>query len=131
MMDTLLEVLYFTPWVLTNTYGKEKYFVENLERILSYKICSVILSALRDDERNINEEILRISKGTLCRSKVCYRAKLKENYEFMLSGVSGKERYIICRPIGKYFMLGVTTLPSILILILEPCTFVSGRTGPV
>jgi hypothetical protein len=34
-----------------------------------------------------------------------------------------------CRPIGKLFMFIVATLPSTLILYLEPCSFDSGRTG--
>jgi hypothetical protein len=35
-----------------------------------------------------------------------------------LRGKSGKERYVTCRPVGKFFMFIVATLPSTLILYL-------------
>jgi len=37
----------------------------------------------------------------------------------IIRGVSGKEIYIKCRPIGKIFMLIMARLPSILILYLS------------
>jgi len=44
-----------------------------------------------------------------------------KNYEHIciqIRGVSGKERYITCKPIGNFFMLIMATLPSTLILYL-------------
>jgi hypothetical protein len=40
-------------------------------------------------------------------------------HRLVTTPVCGKQKYITCRSIGRFFMLSVTTLPPTLILYLE------------
>ena len=73
-----LRIFIGVTFILVKTYR------EFLATKLVPDLYSLIISALRVDEANINERILRISKGSERRSKARCHAKLKESSEFML-----------------------------------------------
>ena len=64
-----------------------------------------------------NTHTLRLC-NTHCLSTATVVVRKRLHVTLYVRGVSGKLRYITCRPVGKFFMLIVAALPKTLILYL-------------